>query len=100
MELVDFHKAADQLLEFISDKIESSSDDIDVELLQGVMSIELPDGKQYVINKHEPSRQIWLSSPFSGASRFSYSAPVWQNTQKINIISLLNDEFKDYGVKL
>ncbi len=27
-----------------------------------------------MINKHKPNRQIWMSSPASGASHFDYSA--------------------------
>ena len=33
----------------------------------GILQIELPDGGAYVVNKHTPNRQIWVSSPKSGA---------------------------------
>lgn len=42
----------------------------DVEAHAGVVTIELEDGRQFVLNKHAPMRQIWLSSPVSGAWHF------------------------------
>jgi len=37
---------------------------------EGVVNIEMRGGKFYVLNKQTPNRQIWLSSPISGPSRF------------------------------
>jgi frataxin-like iron-binding protein CyaY len=33
---------------------------------------DLDEGGCYVVNEHLTNRQIWLSSPFSGAACFSY----------------------------
>lgn len=44
----------------------------ELELAEGVLTIETPDGKTFVISKHGPSRQLWLASPFSGGLHFSY----------------------------
>jgi len=44
----------------------------DVDLEGGILTIELDTGQQLVVNKHAPSRQLWLSSPFSGATHFDY----------------------------
>jgi frataxin len=46
--------------------------DLDTDLSDDILYITLPNNGQYVINKHAPSRQIWVSSPISGASYFSY----------------------------
>ncbi len=67
-----FHKIADNLLQTIADSIENKDTDSDVEYLQGVLNIELGDGRKYVLNKHEPTKQIWLSSPISGSHKFKY----------------------------
>jgi frataxin len=49
-----------------------SEDVLEVEYQSGMLSIELPTGKQFVINRQVPARQIWLSSPLSGGLRFDY----------------------------
>ncbi len=55
----------------------------DVDLRGGVLTIEFDDGRQYVINKHAPNRQIWLSSPLSGASHYGWdeTARAWRSTR-------------------
>jgi frataxin len=68
-----FHAVADRTLAALLETIENTlGDELDVDLQGGILSIELASGGQYVINKHVPNRQIWLSSPASGASHFAY----------------------------
>jgi frataxin len=68
-----FHAAADRTLAHFLERIEDSlGDDLDVDLQGGILTIELASGGQYVVNKHAPNRQIWLSSPVSGASHFAH----------------------------
>lgn len=79
-----FHPLADEALNEIALAIETHLDDrLDVELQQGILTIDLEGGGQYVINKHAPNRQIWLSSPRSGAWHFSCSGPgaTWPSTR-------------------
>ncbi|KAJ6808284.1 frataxin, mitochondrial [Iris pallida] len=49
----------------------------------------------YVINKQTPNRQVWLSSPVSGPSRFDWDVEskswVYRRT-KANLFRLLEDE--------
>ena len=46
-----------------------------------------PDGRgdagTWVVNKHAPTRQIWLSSPKSGARHYAFDAAsgLWQDTR-------------------
>jgi frataxin len=71
-----FHPLADEALDEIALAIETHLDDrIDAELQEGVLTIDMEDGGQYVINKHAPNRQIWVSSPRSGAWHFAYAEP-------------------------
>ncbi len=72
MSNTEYHLAADKILHEILEFLEEleQSYDISPELESGVLSLEMPDGRQYVINKHAPSGQIWVSSPYSGASYF------------------------------
>ena len=84
MEESFYHQIADKelakLLEF-AETLEESSD-IEVELDSGVLTLTLPknimNGRQFVINKHVPTRQIWVSSPISGAGYFEYVEGKWQ----------------------
>ncbi len=65
-----------KLLE-LAEMLEESSD-IEVELESGVLTLTMPNRRQFVINKHTPSRQIWVSSPTSGAGYFEYIEGKWQ----------------------
>ncbi len=68
-----FHAEADRTLAALLDRIDDTlGDRLDVDLQGGVLTIDLDSGGQYVINKHAPNRQIWMSSPASGASHFGY----------------------------
>jgi iron-sulfur cluster assembly protein CyaY len=68
-----FAQLADATLAGLMERIEDVlSDRADVDLLEGILTIDLDEGGRYVINKHVPNRQIWLSSPFSGAAHFNY----------------------------
>lgn len=80
MEESFYHTMADKelakLLE-LAEMLEESSD-IEVELESGVLTLTMPNRRQFVINKHTPSRQIWVSSPTSGAGYFEYIEGKWQ----------------------
>jgi len=79
MEESFYHKEADielnKLLEFAEGLEEIS--DTEAELESGVLTITLPSKKQYVINKHTPSRQIWVSSPITGAGYYEFKDGNW-----------------------
>lgn len=68
-----FETKAQATLERLQDVIEANlADHLDVDLQAGILTIDLDAGGQYVINKHRPNRQIWMSSPKSGASHFDF----------------------------
>ncbi len=96
---LNFHEIADDTLEDIFANLDANADEneIEVDLLNGVLSIKLPDGSEYIINKHEPSQQIWFSSPFSGANKFTYneSKQQWVNDLGEELLELLNIELID-----
>ena len=48
-------------------------DGYDISLAMGVLTVDLGGGRgTYVVNKQGPNRQLWLSSPQSGPSRFDW----------------------------
>ena len=61
----------DRMLDAIDDEL---GDVLDVDMENGMLTIETASGGQYIINKHGPNREIWLSSPASGASHYGYDA--------------------------
>ena len=79
-----FETLAEQTLRRIQDVLEESlSDDLEADLQSGILTIDLEEGGQYVLNKHRPNRQVWMSSPRSGASHFGYdeAAGAWVATR-------------------
>jgi frataxin len=69
-----------------------------VDLEGGILSISLPGGGTYLINKHAPNREIWLSSPKSGAWHFRHDPEAgWISTREVDgarpqLHRLLSDE--------
>jgi frataxin len=80
-----FETAADALLAELQTKIEAALDaaDPEVELRGGILTVVLDDGRQFVINKHAPTRQIWVSSPVGGAAHYAWDegAKIWRSTR-------------------
>jgi frataxin len=91
-----FQSVADATLTDLMDWIEADfGDHMDVDLENGILTIELDDGAQYLINKHGPMRQIWLSSPVSGAGHYDYDTAqgAWINSRSgDNLAALLSAE--------
>lgn len=74
MDESSFERAADATLRDLMSRIEAARDDADVELVGGILTIDLEEGGTYIVNLHRPNRQIWLSSPKSGAWHFARDA--------------------------
>ena len=77
-----FEALADETLRRFMDQIDDAlGDGLDVDLEGGILTIELDTGDQYVINKHSPNRQVWMSSPVSGAFHFEFDGKAWVSTR-------------------
>jgi frataxin len=80
-----FETAADALLAELQAKLEVALDaaDPDIELRGGILTVALDDGRQFVINKHAPTRQIWVASPVSGAAHYAWDEgrQAWRSTR-------------------
>lgn len=65
---------ADATLNRLADMAEIADDEgvLDIELADGILTVTLPGGKQFLINRHKPSLQMWYSSPLSGGLHFDY----------------------------
>ena len=98
----EFEIQAGQVLGRLLDEIEGQAgDDVDVDLEGGILTVVLPDGGRYLLNKHGPNREIWLSSPRSGAWHFRHDAEAgWVSTRVVDgarpqLHRLLADELAD-----
>jgi frataxin len=74
-----FESLADSLLEALEEGLGNVAD---AELQGGVLTVE-GEGGTWVINKHAPTRQIWLSSPKSGARHYAFDqgSGLWRDTR-------------------
>ena len=77
-----FHCLSDAYLDAVMEEIEAKDNDaaIEVDMEEASLVITLHNGKQFVLSKHEPTHQLWLSSPISGGLHFKYNEAdsVWQ----------------------
>ncbi|KMZ61449.1 Ferroxidase [Zostera marina] len=96
----EFHKLANKTIEDLQEKLEEYGDEVqldgfDIDYGNQVLTLKLGDFGTYVINKQTPNRQIWLSSPVSGPSRFDWDRKseswVYRRT-KAKLLELVEDE--------
>ena len=73
MDNSQFESLADAKLGRLQAAVEAAGGDLDAELVGGILTIEVESGGKFLLNKHGPNRQIWLSSPVSGAWHFAWS---------------------------
>ncbi len=86
-----FASLADSLLASLEEAIGAESD---AELQGGVLTVQ-GDAGTWLINKHAPTRQIWLSSPKSGARHYAFDggSGLWKDTRGAgDLMSTLSDE--------
>lgn len=92
----DYQRRAQALLMRIASSAEDQlGDTAEVELADSVLTIEIDD-RTYVVNKHAPTRQIWLSSPVSGAWHFAWNGAqeAWRDTRRgQDLLALLVEEW-------
>jgi len=78
---------ADEVLEHLCDTVdEVLGAQIDADLHAGILTLSLSGGGQYIINKHAPNREIWMSSPVGGATHFAYVDGQWVSTRDASVV--------------
>ncbi|KAF7805852.1 frataxin, mitochondrial [Senna tora] len=98
----EFHRLADSTIHDLQEKFEDYGDTVevdgfDIDYGNDVLTIKLGDLGTYVLNKQTPNRQIWLSSPVSGPSRFDWDqdAKSWiYRRNKANLYKVLEVELE------
>ncbi len=67
----EFQERAEAFLEMLFEQLEEQDSDgaLDIDLQEGILMLEARN-KEFIVSKHSPSQQIWLSSPLSGGLHF------------------------------
>jgi frataxin len=78
-----FESLADSLLAALEEGIGAHAD---AELQGGILTVDgdaKSGGGTWVVNKHAPTRQIWVSSPKSGARHYAFEvgSGQWRDTR-------------------
>ena len=68
----EFHQRVDDMLLAIEEAIDESGADIDYENAAGILTLELENGSQIIINRQTPVKQLWLAVR-SGGFHFDWS---------------------------
>ena len=96
MDESEFHALAGATLEALMDRIDEVAGDVlEAELIDEVLIITLEDDSQYVLNRHTINRELWLSSPKSGAGHYVYDkvAKAWTDRRRgRDLYALLENE--------
>ncbi|KAF5481165.1 hypothetical protein F2P56_001838 [Juglans regia] len=98
----EFHRLANSTIHNLLEKFEEYGDNVeidgfDVDYGNEVLTLKLGDLGTYVLNKQTPNRQIWLSSPVSGPSRFDWdqNAQTWvYRRTKVDLLKIFESELE------
>ena len=99
-----FKKIAEQTMNFIFDLVEKDYNSFDVDFEDENLKIQCYENI-FILSIHNPSNQIWLSSPISGAHHFKLTEEKdiksWTSTrdEKIKLFDILENELKGIDEK-
>jgi frataxin len=92
-----FDSLADSLLKRLEEEI---GEHAEADLQGSVLTVQNAEIGVWLINKHAPTKQVWLSSPKSGARHYAFDAGsgLWQDTRGgADLLTVLSAEL---GAKL
>ncbi|EIM19364.1 Frataxin [Wallemia mellicola CBS 633.66] len=102
MDMHTFHKLSDKVFDSLTEALESELEEgafdvaetSEVDYSSGVLTLSLDKYGTYVINKQPPTRQIWVSSPFSGPRRYEYDIKLntWLDVRDGSSLNQMLDE--------
>ncbi len=73
----NFAMAAEQILDRIVDRLGEAAPEVDADMIDGVLTLQFPDGSEMVINRQEAVKQIWLACS-DGPARFDHrNGRIW-----------------------
>lgn len=105
MTLSSFIRIVETTLDNIYDTIDKKEYSFieNMNLVDNVLTINMKGNKTYVLNIQKPTRQLWVSSPFSGPKRFEYNDVLSKwidiHNDKISLYELINEEINKELIK-
>jgi CyaY protein len=72
----EFKKAADTVFHRIEQALDASDTDIDYDSDGTILEMEFEDGGKVIVNRHAPTREIWLAAR-SGGFHYTLKEGVW-----------------------
>ena len=82
----EFLEASEALMQQVENAIDAAGLDVECDRSGNVLTIELDDGFQIVINMQTPTRQLWLAS-LKGGHHYERSGDDWLDTCSRHSIS-------------
>lgn len=86
----EFNQKVDETLSAIEDALDVCDADLDWDSAGGILTIECDNGSQVIINRQEPTRQIWVAAR-AGGFHFDYDdADQRWKQEGLELFALLN----------
>jgi CyaY protein len=78
----EFEARAGEALRKLETALRDAADDLEVDLADGILTLEFEDGSKFLVNSHGASQQIWLSANMA-AWHFAWDEPTssWRDTK-------------------
>lgn len=91
----EFNQKIDDMLDTIEDALDNCDVDLDWDSVGGVLTIECENGSQVIINRQEPTQQIWVAAR-SGGYHFDYHSDgdCWKQGE-LELFDLLNQALSE-----
>lgn len=94
MEETEFLKTAGEKILDLQEKLEDDNDDVSCIINGHVLTVELDDGGQVVVNIQAPMQEIWLAS-FAGGYHFKFADGVWKENHSGKSLDEMTQEAVD-----
>ena len=80
--MADFEQRAEEALRKLESSLRDAADELEVDLADGILTVEFEDGSKFLLNSHSASQQIWMSANLA-AWHFAWHAPTssWRDTK-------------------
>lgn len=93
----EFEALAAKTLRLLAEAVEDAG--ADAELAGGILTIVSDDRRTFLLNKHAPLKQLWYSSPVSGAHHYEAKGGAWVSTRDgTGLLDRLAQELAQAGI--
>ena len=102
MNKTDFMNQVHDTLQGLAEMLENQLDEHnDIDIREGFLQITFPAGHIWLLNRHGPTQEIWLSSPITGGLHFRFHEDIqrWISTRSSQdeLLSFLERELSAFS---